>query len=52
MLGLTINWKNRDLSLPTEIRLVRALVFPIVPYGSETWIMRRVERKKIDIFEL
>ena len=50
--GLTTVWKDRGITLQTKVKLVMALVFPIVLYGSETWTMRKTERKKIDAFEL
>ena len=52
MEGLTTVWKDRGITLQTKVKLVMALVFPIVLYGSETWTMRKTERKKIDAFEL
>ena len=48
--GLTKIWKDRGITL--KIRLVKALVFPIVLYGAESWTMRKLERKMIDDFEL
>ena len=50
--GLTTVWKDRGIMLQTKVKLVKALVFPIVLYGAETWTMRKTERKKIDAFEL
>ena len=50
--GLTKIWKDRGITLRTKIRLVKALVFPIVLYGSESWTMRKLERNMIDAFEL
>ena len=44
--------KSRDITLPTKIRLVKAMVFPIVMYGCESWIIRKAEHQKIDAFEL
>ena len=49
---LTKIWKDRGITLRTKIRLVKALVFPIVLYGAESWTMRKLERKMIDAFEL
>ena len=49
---LTKIWNDRGITLRTKIRLVKALVFPIVLYGAEYWIMRKLERKMIDAFEL
>ena len=50
--GLTKIGKDRGITLRTKIRLVKALVFPIVLYGAESWTMRKLERKMIDAFEL
>ena len=50
--GLTKIWKDRGITLRTKIRLVKALVFPIVLYRAESWTMRHFERKIIDAFEL
>ena len=50
--GLTKIWKDRGIIFRTNIRLVKALVFPIVLYGAESWTMRKLERKMIDAFEL
>ena len=44
--------KSRDITLPTEVRLVKALVFPVVMYGCESWNIKKAERRKIDAFEL
>ena len=44
--------KNRDIPLPTKIHLVKAMVFPVVMYGCESWIFRKAERQRIDAFEL
>ena len=44
--------KSRDITLPTKIRLVKAMVFPVVMYGCESWTVKKVERRKIDAFEL
>ena len=44
--------KSRDITLPTKVRLVKAMVFPVVMYGCETWITKKVERRTIDAFEL
>ena len=50
--GLTTIWKDRRINLRTKIRLVKALVLPIVLYGAESWKMRKLERNMIDAFEL
>ena len=44
--------KSRDISLPTKVRLVKAVVFLVVMYGCESWTMRKAERRRIDAFEL
>ena len=44
--------KSRDITLPTKVRLVKAMVFPVVMYGCESWIVKKVERRRIDAFEL
>ena len=44
--------KSRDISLPTKVPLVKAIVFPVVMYGSENWIVKKAERQRIDAFEL
>ena len=44
--------KSRDITLPTNVRLVRAMVFPVVMYGCESWTVKKAERWKIDVFEL
>ena len=44
--------KSRDITLPTKFQLVKAMVFPVVIYGCESWTIRKVERPRIDAFEL
>ena len=44
--------KSRDITLPTKIRLVKAMVFPMVKYGCESWTLKKAECQKIDAFEL
>ena len=44
--------KSRDITLPTKVHLVKAMVFPVVMYGCESWTMKKAERRKIDAFEL
>ena len=44
--------KSRDITLPTKVRLVKAMVFPVVMYGCESWTVKKAERRKIDTFEL
>ena len=44
--------KSKDITLPTKVRLVKAIVFPVVMYGCESWTVKKAERPKIDAFEL
>ena len=44
--------KSRDITLPTKVRLVKAMVFPAVVYGCESWTMEKAESRRIDAFEL
>ena len=44
--------KSRDITLPTKVRLVKAMVFPVVMYGCESWTIKKAERRRIDAFEL
>ena len=44
--------KSRDITLPTKVRLVKALVFPVVMYGCESWTVKKAERQRIDALEL
>ena len=44
--------KSRDIALPTKVRLVKAMIFPVVMYGCESWTMKKAERQRIDAFEL
>ena len=44
--------KSRDITLPTKVHLVKAMVFPLVRYGCESWIIKKVECQRIDAFEL
>ena len=44
--------KSRDITLPTKVRLVNAMVFPVVMYGCESWTVKKAERRRIDAFEL
>ena len=44
--------KSRDITLPTKVRLVKAMVFPVVMYGCESWNIKKAERRRIDAFEL
>ena len=44
--------KSRDLTLPTKVRLVKAMVFPVVMYGYGSWTVKKAEHRRIDAFEL
>ena len=44
--------KIRDITLPTKVHLVKAMVFPVVMYGCESWTMKKAEHRRIDAFEL
>ena len=44
--------KSRDVTLPTKVRLIKAMVFPVVMYGCESWTLKKAERRRIDAFEL
>ena len=44
--------KSRDITLPTKVRLVKAMVFPVVVYGCESWTVKKAEHQRIDAFEL
>ena len=52
MTNLDSIFKSRDITLPTKVHLVKAMVFPVVMYGCEIWIMKKAEHRKIDAFEL
>ena len=52
MTNLDSIFKSRDITLPTKVRLVKAMVFPVVMYGSEIWTVKRAECRRIDAFEL
>ena len=52
MTNLDSIFKSRDITLPTKVRLVKAMVFPIVMYGCESWTVRKAEHQRIDAFEL
>ena len=44
--------KSRDITLPTKVRLAKAMVFPVVMYGCESWTVKKAELQKIDVFKL
>ena len=52
MTNLDNIFKNRDITLPTKVRLVKTMVFPVVMYGCESWTVKKAERRRIDAFEL
>ena len=52
MTNLDSVFKSRNITLPTKVRLVKAMVFPLVMYGCESWMVKKVERQRIDAFEL
>ena len=52
MTSLDSIFKSRDVTLPTKVRLVKAMVFPVVIYGCESWTIKKAERRRIDAFEL
>ena len=52
MTNLDSIFKSRDTTLPTKVRLVKAMVFPVVMYGCESWTVKKAEHQKIDAFEL
>ena len=52
MANLDSTLKSRDITLPTKVRLVKAMVFPVVMYGCESWTVKKAERQKIEAFEL
>ena len=52
MTNLDSIFKNRDIALPTKVRLVKATVFPVVMYGCESWTVKKAEHRIIDAFEL
>ena len=52
MINLNSILKSRDITLPTKVRLVKAMVFPVVMHGCESWTVKKAERRRIDAFEL
>ena len=52
MTNLDSIFKSRDITLPTKVRLVKAIVFPVVMYGCESWTIKKGEHRRIDAFEL
>ena len=52
MTNLDSIFKSRDITLPSKVRLVKAMVYPVVMYGCENWTVKKAERQRIDAFEL
>ena len=52
MTNLDSIFKSRDITLPTKVRLVKAMVFPVVMYGCKSWTVKKAEQQRIDAFEL
>ena len=52
MTNLDSIFKSRDIALLTKVRLVKAMVFPVVMYGCESWTVKKAERRRIDVFEV
>ena len=52
MTNLDSIFKSRDITLPTKVCLVKAMVFPAVMYGCESWTVKKAERRRVDAFEL
>ena len=52
MINLDSILKSRDITLPTKVHLVKAMVFPVVMYGCESWTIKKAEHRRVDAFEL
>ena len=52
MINLDSILKSRDITLPTKVHLAKAIVYPVVMYGCESWTIKKAERRRIDAFEL
>ena len=52
MINLDSIFKSRDITLPTKVHLVKAMVFPVVVYGCESWTVKKAKRRRIDAFEV
>ena len=52
MTNLDSMLQSRDITLPTKVRLLKAVVFPVVIYGCESWTIKKAERRKIDALQL
>ena len=49
---ISVHVKSRDITLPTKVPIVKAMVFPVVMYGCESWTIKKIEHQRIDAFEL
>ena len=49
MINLDSIFKSRDITLPTNVHLVKAMIFPVVMYGCESWTVKKAERRRIDL---
>ena len=52
MTNLDSMLQSRDITLPTKVRLIKSIVFPVVMYGCESWTIKKAEHQRIDAFEL
>ena len=52
MTNLDTVLKSRDITLPTNVHIVKAMVFPVVMYGCESWTIKKAEHERVDVFEL
>ena len=52
MTNLDSIFKSRDITLPTKVHLVKAMIFPVVMYGCESWTVKKAEHRRINAFEL
>ena len=52
MTNLDSIFKSRDITLPTNVHLIKAIVFPVVMYGCESWTVKKAERRRLDAFEV
>ena len=52
MTNLDSIFKSRDITLPTEVRIVKAVIFAVVVYGCESWTLKKAESRRVDAFEL
>ena len=52
MINLDSIFKSRDITLPTKVHLIKAMVFPVVMYGCESWTIKKAEHRRIDAFEV